>query len=294
MISAVFHNQSWLIHESGLLTSESTLTVTAANVWTYQWQYSYDKGTTWNNCTDSSFSTETYEYIVEEKHYDRLLRCRLTAHDGSFVYTDTAALTIPELIDSGTCGENGDNITWTLIHKNEYILTISGSGRMKDYNSYQEAESYLHTYNTPWRAYRDKIYRVVFEGDVTYIGNNAFAADYWLYRSDRYYHPFPLTSVVIPGSVKQIGQNAFWHQSNLRKVVLSDGVAEIGDQAFYCNSDKLDITIPKSVTKIGSLNLWKGIYNGYYDVTEILPEIVVRVYKDSYAYDYAKKGWYSR
>ena len=42
-----------------------------------------------------------------------------------------------EIVDSGTCGKYGDNLTWTL--DSDGLLTISGEGEMADYdNSFGE------------------------------------------------------------------------------------------------------------------------------------------------------------
>ena len=38
-----------------------------------------------------------------------------------------------EIVSSGTCGKDGANVTWTL--DDQGLLTISGTGEMKDYYS---------------------------------------------------------------------------------------------------------------------------------------------------------------
>ena len=59
-----------------------------------------------------------------------------------------------------------------------------------------------------------------------------------------------ITSVIIPNTVKIIGEGAFRH-NNLTSVEIPDTVISIGDYAFYFN--KLTrVTIPNSVTSIGS------------------------------------------
>lgn len=55
-----------------------------------------------------------------------------------------------DMIASGECGKNGDNLTWVLT--GDGTLTISGSGEMKDYRSYSPA---------PWYSNRTKILSVV-------------------------------------------------------------------------------------------------------------------------------------
>lgn len=58
-----------------------------------------------------------------------------------------------------------------------------------------------------------------------------------------------LTSVTIPGSVKEIDYSAFQCE-NLENIVLCSGVEEIGQWAFATSRIK-NIVIPESVTKIG-------------------------------------------
>ena len=82
---------------------------------------------------------------------------------------------------SGTCGAEGDNVTWNLTQNNEgsenptYTLTISGSGAMADYTAnINNAKA-----TQPWRASATgveikKITNVVVSEDVTSIGAFAF------------------------------------------------------------------------------------------------------------------------
>ena len=65
-----------------------------------------------------------------------------------------------------------------------------------------------------------------------------------------------LESVIIPSSVKRIGDRAFHSCYNLSRVKITKGVTEIGNYAFeYCCSLK-SITIPESVTSIGEASLF--------------------------------------
>jgi hypothetical protein len=103
-----------------------------------------------------------------------------------------------ELLDSGTCGSN---LTWTL--SGDYVLTISGSGSMKDYDvSYTSKR-------VPWYTYRYDIKKVIIQEGVTSIGSSAF--DYCS----------SVTSITIPDSVTSIGDVAFYGCDSLKDVYYS-------------------------------------------------------------------------
>lgn len=85
-----------------------------------------------------------------------------------------------EIVHSGTCGKDGDNLTWTL--DDEGTLTISGTGEMSDY-MYQVG---------PWGS---GVKKAVIQEGVTSIGNYAF------------WGCIGLTEVVIPDSVTSIGND---------------------------------------------------------------------------------------
>ena len=64
------------------------------------------------------------------------------------------------------------------------------------------------------------------------------------------------TAVVIPDGVEVIGREAFvagWHTASpITSIVIPDSVKKIEDSAFYYCSNLTEITIPDSVTEIGS------------------------------------------
>lgn len=60
-----------------------------------------------------------------------------------------------------------------------------------------------------------------------------------------------LTSVVLPNSLKTIGNLAFARSSNLSSINIPDGVTSIGEQAFQNCTALTSIVIPNSVTTIG-------------------------------------------
>ena len=82
--------------------------------------------------------------------------------------------------------------------------------------------------------------------------------------------------MVIPGSVKSIGNNAFdnrWDSSELRKISLSEGIETIGDEAFAGCEKLSEVVIPGSVTSIGDAAFSS---TGISKVT-LLPEVRIAI-----------------
>ena len=117
---------------------------------------------------------------------------------------DAPASLSDTIVDSGTFGEDGDNLTWSL--SSNGTLTINGTGEMG--------------YQTPWMSYRDSIKSLVVEEGVTTVGRSAFSGCN------------QLTSATLPTSLTEIGQSAFLGCFNLEKICLPDTLNAIGDNAF--------------------------------------------------------------
>lgn len=193
-----------------------------------------------------------------------------------------------ETIQSGNCGTGGsDNVTYVLTQNNDddanptYTLTIRGNGKMNDYSAY----SYN---NSPWQNKESAITQVVFEGDITTIGNYSF------YRCTR------LTSITIPNSVISIGTGAFLDCTGLKEITMPDDsnfkLHSIGAYAFEdCRSLK-SITIPSSVQSIGehafyesfgSLKVyWPTVLSDHITVDDDLGSVGVTYYYPGY-----KSAW---
>ena len=133
-----------------------------------------------------------------------------------------------EIVASGTCGADGDNLTWTL--DDEGTLVISGTGPMKDYSDYG---------SIPWYFCCASIKNAVVNDGVTSIGIRAFS------------DCSSLSGIVIPDSVTSIGIFAFSNCSGLTGAAIPGSVTRIGGHAFYNCSGLTSITIPGSVTSIG-------------------------------------------
>lgn len=75
-----------------------------------------------------------------------------------------------KVVDSGFCGAQGENLTWTLYDDGE--LVISGEGEMDWYYPWSDNKK------APWNSYFEDIYIITVEEGVTGIGNYAFVSDY--------------------------------------------------------------------------------------------------------------------
>ena len=144
-----------------------------------------------------------------------------------------------DIVDSGTCGAEGDdsNLTWTL--DRDGVLTISGSGDMHGYGSS----------DAPWHG---RVKSAVIADGVTSIGNRAFS---WCTS---------LTSVTIPDSVTRIGNRAFEGCTSLTSVTIPDSVTSINWYAFYNCKSLTDVYYA------GSEAQWKAIGIDLYGNDDLL------------------------
>ena len=159
------------------------------------------------------------------------------------------------VVDSGTCGAQGDNLTWTLYDNGE--LVIEGTGEMENYEVDPEPSSQRCSY--PWN--NDAIQSVIIKNGVSSIGKCAF----WYCRSLESvtisesvsrigvlaFDACNLEEVTIPGSVESIERAAFCYCPNLTSVTLLSGVTSIGDAVFYGCDHLKSMSIPDTVTSIG-------------------------------------------
>ena len=103
--------------------------------------------------------------------------------------------------------------TWWEYDDATRTLTVSGTGAMPDFNSFDDQ---------PWKDVREKIKTVVIEAGVTSIGNKAFTGCE------------VLTSVTLPGSgLETIGEKAFMGCEKLSSITIPKSVTTIKEQAFY-------------------------------------------------------------
>ena len=159
-----------------------------------------------------------------------------------------------EIVDSGTCGAQGDNLTWTL--DSDGVLTISGTGEMADYDGPEPGDG---VYYTPWGG---GISSLIIDDGVTSIGDNAFVDCRSLTSVTigdgvtsipvaAFYRCCDLTNVTIGNGVNSIGLYAFYQCNSLTSVTIGNGVTIIEDNAFEECDSLTSVTIPDSVISIG-------------------------------------------
>ena len=132
-----------------------------------------------------------------------------------------------QIIESGICGNVGNNLTWEL--DDEGTVVIRGNGKMDIWRHIDP--------DSPW-ANNYSIKKVVIEEGVTSIGSNAFIGCSYL------------TSISIPSSIESIGEYSFCGCVRLSQVLIPDGVKYIGDSAFWACYNLTNITLPDSITSI--------------------------------------------
>ena len=148
---------------------------------------------------ETSAPTEATEEAAEETVED----IALFADDG-------------DVIASGECGKNGDNLTWVLT--GDGTLTISGSGEMAGYSM-----DNVRRTTAPWAAYWEQITAIVLEPGVTSVGWTAFSAC------------SNVLSVSIPSTVTDIDDYAFEECENMTNITFGhrfDDSLRIDESSF--------------------------------------------------------------
>ncbi len=141
----------------------------------------------------------------------------------------------PTIVDSGNCGKDGSNVTWTM--DSAGLLAISGTGEMADYESKTDSASGEEITTAPWG---NQAKTVVIGDGVTGIGAAAF------------YGCSGLTSVTMGSNVTSIGESAFCGCTGLTGIVLPGSVTGIGEYAFSNCESLTAIEIPAGVTTLGN------------------------------------------
>ena len=146
-------------------------------------------------------------YLESEVYYMKTRKIRLLsallALAMLLALLPTAAFAADNIVAYGTCGAEGDgnNLTWEL--DSNGTLTISGTGKMKDY---------VVGRDQPWYGQKGNIKKFVVENGVTTIGNTAFSGHTKLTEVD-------MSNAT---SLEKIGQYAFESCTGVKTIDLSN------------------------------------------------------------------------
>ena len=160
------------------------------------------------------------------------------------------------VVDSGSCGKNGDNVTWKLT--SDGTLTISGTGDMADFELLDTKRWWLGT-NTPWCGIRQSIERIKIDNGVTSIGIGAF------------FDCFSLNEICFGENLEDIRGNAFYNCIALAKVTIPDNVTSIGDHAFCACDGLTEVTISGNVASMG-----QGVFASCKNLTDVVIQYGIR------------------
>lgn len=195
--------------------------------------------------------------------------------------------------------ENGDRSVTAILSDNG-TLTISGTGKMKNYSTNE---------SSPWHE-SSKVREVIIKSGVTNIGTYAFRycknlTDVWIYNgiteigNFAFYGCAKLTYMDIPNSVTNIGNSAFYGCQQLTNITIPESVSNIGNSGFSNCENLTSIFIPNSVTNIGhnaffncqnltSIFIPNSVTNIGTRAFADCPNVTIRCYENSEAHSYAK------
>ncbi len=119
-------------------------------------------------------------------------------------------------------------------------LYFFGSGKM-------HSPDINNTYSSPLPIHSSNVKKVIIEDGITSIGAMAFKKGFYSY----------IEEVILPDSITEIEEHAFYGCNNLKKINIPNSVTKIGSYAFYDCYSLESINIPKSVKTI-ELSTFKG------------------------------------
>ena len=169
-------------------------------------------------------------------------------------------------VDSGYCGADngGENLKWTL--DNNGVLTISGSGAMKDYPRDENVR-------LDWYVRKKDIRSVVLDNRITHIGNYAFDKCTNI-ESVRYTDYTGNAGVALPESVTTIGVHAFSDTGVTGTLKLPEHLTEIDSSAFYhCGKLNGELKLPDTVKEIGGFAFHSCGFTGKLELPTSLENI---------------------
>jgi len=150
------------------------------------------------------------------------------------------------ILTGGVCGEN---TTWCY---NNGILTISGTGKMTNYDSAEQQ---------PWNSFAGSVTTLSISEGVTSTGSYAFE-DF-----------IALTDAALPSTLTSIGTRSFARCSALEGISIPDACTEIGSLAFSNCSKLQSFVFPPSVRIISD----RAFYACKQITSYVIPDSVVSI-----------------
>lgn len=160
----------------------------------------------------------------------------------AFIMAATAANA--EVVASGNCGAEGNNVTWTL--NDQGTLTLNGTGA---------TASFTMAYMQPWASMRDAISNVVVNEGITGLGDGLFMAC------------TKLNSVSLPASLGSIGYSTFRDCNSISTIVSKAASAPTAQE----NTFKAVPNTAKVIVPAGSIESYKNA-SGWSGFTNIVEE----------------------
>ena len=135
-------------------------------------------------------------------------------------------------------------MSMTFYNSFAYDLAVKNADGVTIYYNYINNRNELEV---TWNGVYTTSEPIVIPEEVTYMNNT------WKVTSigDFAFNYSSTTSIIIPNSIKNIGEAAFQLCRGLTSIIIPYGVTSIKDNAFYGCDNLISITIPNSVTSIG-------------------------------------------
>lgn len=205
---------------------------------------------------NSNETTEFKDYAIEftGREYTKV-KVRISFNGNSPIFLHSIFIVQTEGGSTGPklSGRTGD-LTWeatkldqtvgvwvngSVVEKPTYRITLSGNGRMADYESTWNSQTQKYDNTAPWYKL-GLITEVVANEGVISIGNDAFS------------HQELLASLSLPSTLWNISYNAFNGDYGLTEVTLPNGIGTIGAYGFgFCSNIK-SIHLPASLVNINA------------------------------------------
>lgn len=200
--------------------------------------------------TPQNIDANVFSNVNKSKCLLIVPKSALAAYMNAPVWKDFIVMSTEDILASGNCGAEGDNLTWMLT--NDGILVIRGTGEMG-----------WTTGNAPWYSWRSSILSVIIGSGATSIAPTAFMSCEALSKVDipntvtsigdgAFTQCYGLSEITIPASVNSIGNYAFFQCSSIPSIVIPEGVTSLGTITFMECTNLSSITLPSTLTSIGT------------------------------------------